>query len=112
MCSFCFKDLTINSWSNKNYRLNLSQDAHTLITSKMKQIISNYFGSIPNDYVETCQNDVANSFCQTWTLHLLAQPDFKPPESIRERFSIILSIYKCLLKSVKGKRIYTKFLKT
>ena len=24
MCSFCFKDLTINSWSNKNYRLKLS----------------------------------------------------------------------------------------
>lgn len=93
---------------------NYNDTLYTPITSKMKQVISNAFGSIPVDYVQTCQitHDEADSFCQTWSLYLLTHPDFKPPESIRERFSIILLIYRRLLKSKKGKDTYKKFLKT
>jgi len=91
---------------------NYNNSLYKPITLKMRKIIGSVFDSYPTDYVETCQitHDEADSFCQTWSLYLLTHPTFKPPETVRDRFSIILSIYKRLLKSIKGKTIYTKFL--
>lgn len=92
---------------------NYNNSLYTPITPEMRQIIQNAFGSVPVDYTDTCQitHDEADSFCQTWSMYLLTHPNFKPPESIRERFSIILLTYKRLLKSKKGKDIYKKFLR-
>jgi hypothetical protein len=92
---------------------NYNNSLYTPITPEMRQIIQNAFGSVPVDYMETCQitHDEADSFCQTWSMYLLTHPEFKPSESIRERFSIILLIYRRLLKSKKGKDIYKQFLR-
>ena len=92
---------------------NYNNDLYTAITPQMRNIIKNTFGSVPVDYQNTCQitHDEADSFCQTWALYLLTHPEFTPPEFIRDRFSIILDIYKRMLRNNKGKREYKIFLR-
>jgi len=88
---------------------NHNNKLYTPITLKMKSTIKKVTGSEPVDYIETCQmtHDEADSFCQTWSLILLTHPDFKPPEKIKDRFNVILELYKTLL--TKQYDAYRKF---
>ena len=90
---------------------NHNNKLYTPITLKMKSAIHEVTGSYPVDYTETCQmtHDEADSFCQTWSLILLTHPDFKPHEEIKDRFRVILELYKTLL--TKQHDAYLKFVK-
>jgi hypothetical protein len=78
---------------------NYDDELYTSISKKMRIVIKQVTNKDPEDYIFTCQKtkDEADSFCQTWTLILLCDPDFVPPERQCDKFKIILELYKWII---------------
>jgi len=91
---------------------NYDNKLYSPLPKTYKNFLKKIFKGELNEYQLTCQitQDQADSFCQTWSMYLLTHPDFVPPKNIRDRFAIILNVYKTILQSVDGKKRYRKFL--